>query len=90
MTDAATDSGDASVVRALRRGDESLEARVTDAVRNLPSVVLCAYDVRRLSGRQLLQGGLECHPLTLRHTSLRHNEHHVPTQPFLERLSADA
>jgi MEDS: MEthanogen/methylotroph, DcmR Sensory domain/Putative zinc-finger len=68
----------------------SLEARVTDAVRNLPSVVLCAYDVRRLSGRQLLQGGLECHPLTLRRTSLRHNEHHVPTRPFLERLSADA
>jgi len=28
--------------------------------------------------------------LTFRRTSLRHNEHHVPTRPFLERLSADA
>src|SRR5262245_21727801 len=55
----------------------SLEARVTDAVRNLPSVVLCAYDVRALSGRQLLLGGLERHPLTLRRGALRRNEHYV-------------
>jgi len=68
----------------------SLEARVTDAVRNLPSVVLCAYDVRGLAGRPLLLGGLECHPLTLRRATLRHNEHYVACEPFLERLSADA
>lgn len=68
----------------------SLEARVTDAVRNLPSVVLCAYDVRRLAGRPLLLGGLECHPLTLRRARLRHNELYVACEPFLERLSADA
>ena len=68
----------------------SLEARVTDAVRNLPSVVLCAYDVRGLSGRRLLLGGLECHPLTLRRATLRLNEHYVACEPFLERLSADA
>ena len=68
----------------------SLEARVTDAVRNFPSVVVCAYDVRGLSGRQLLLGGLECHPLTLRHTALRQNEHYVAADRFLERLSARA
>lgn len=68
----------------------SLEARVTDAVRNLPSVVLCAYDVRGLSGRRLLLGGLECHPLTLRRAALRQNEHYVAAEQFLERLSADA
>ncbi len=68
----------------------SLEARVTDAVRNLPSVVVCAYDVRGLSGRQLLLGGLECHPLTLRRAALRQNEHYVSAKQFLERLSADA
>lgn len=68
----------------------SLEARVTDAVRNLPSVVLCAYDVRGLSGRRLLLGGLECHPLTLRRATLRLNEHYVACDPFLERLFADA
>jgi hypothetical protein len=68
----------------------SLEARVTDAVRNLPSVVVCAYDVRRLSGRQLLLGGIECHPVTLRHAVLRHNEHYVAAEPFLQRLAVSA
>jgi hypothetical protein len=68
----------------------SLEARVTDVVRNLPSVVLCAYDVRGLSGRPLLLGGLECHPLTLRRATLRQNEHYVAPEQVLERLSADA
>ena len=68
----------------------SLEARVTDAVRNLPSVVLCAYDVRGLSGPPLLLGGLECHPLTLRRATLRQNEHYVAAKQVLERLSADA
>jgi len=61
----------------------SLEARVTDVVRNLPSVVLCAYDVRALSGRPLLLGGLECHPLTLRRGALRHNEHFVAADTLL-------
>jgi hypothetical protein len=67
----------------------SLEARLTDIVRKLPSVVLCAYDVRGLSGRRLLLGGLECHPLTLRRAALRQNEHHVPAEQFLETLSVD-
>jgi len=67
-----------------------LEARMTDAVRNLPSVVMCAYDVRGLSGRSLLLGGLECHPLTLRRAALRQNEHHVPAEQFLETLALDA
>jgi hypothetical protein len=68
----------------------SLEARVTDTVRNLPSVVLCAYAVREIAGRPLLLGGLECHPLTLRRATLRPNEHYVACEPFLERLSADS
>ena len=68
----------------------SFEARVTDVVRNLPAVVLCAYDVRALSGRQLLLGGFECHPLTLRGAALRHNEHHVAAEQFLEKLSLGA
>jgi len=67
-----------------------LEARVTDAVRNLPSVVICAYAVRGLSGRSLLLGGVECHPLTLRRGALRRNEHHVPAEQFLETLALDA
>ena len=67
-----------------------LEARVTDAIRNLPSVVMCAYDVRGLTGRSLLLGGLECHPLTIRRGALRRNEHHVPAEQFLETLALDA
>jgi hypothetical protein len=63
---------------------------VTDAVRNLPSVVLCAYDVRALSARPLLLGGLECHPLTLRRATLRGNAHYVAADQFLETLSAAA
>ena len=61
---------------------------MTSAVERLPSIVVCAYDVTTLPGSVLLKGGLECHPLTFRRDSLRHNEHHVPPERFLEGLSA--
>lgn len=64
----------------------SFEAGLTDAVRNLPAVVLCAYDLRKLSTRQLMLGGLECHALTLRRGTLRQNPHRVPPHEFLEGL----
>ncbi len=51
---------------------------------------MCAYDVRGPSGRSLLLGGLECHPLTLRRGALRRNEHHIAAEQFLERLALDA
>jgi hypothetical protein len=51
-------------------------------------IVVCAYDVTNLPGPMLLKGGLECHPLTFRRDCLRHNEHHVPPERFLEELSA--
>lgn len=63
-----------------------LEARVTEAVRKLPVVVMCAYDVRHLEGRRLLLGGLECHPLTYRRGALRTNELYVPADEFLGAL----
>jgi hypothetical protein len=65
-----------------------LEAHVTRAVERLPSIVVCAYDVTNLPGPILLKGGLECHPLTFRCDSLRHNEQHVPPERFLEELDA--
>ena len=65
-----------------------MEAWVTSAAERLPSIVVCAYDVTSLPGPVLLKGGLECHPLTLRRDRLRHNEHHVPSERFLEELSA--
>ncbi len=64
-----------------------LEARVTSAAERLPIIVLCAYDVTRLPGPMLVKGGFECHPLTFRRDCLRHNEHHVPPERFLEELS---
>ena len=66
-----------------------LEACVTDAVRRLPVVVICAYDVRGVSGRNLLLGGLECHPLTYRHDALQSNGLYVPAGPFLAALPPD-
>jgi len=63
-----------------------LEAQVTRAAERLPSIVVCVYDVTRLPGPMLLKGGLECHPLTFRRDCLRHNEHHVPAERFLEEL----
>ena len=65
-----------------------LEAQVTSAAERLPSIVVCAYDVAALPGPMLLKGGLECHPLTFRRNRLRHNEHHVPSDQFLQELSA--
>ena len=63
-----------------------LEAHVTSAAERLPSIVLCAYDVTNLPGPLLWKGGLECHALTFRRNRLRHNEHHVPPERFLEEL----
>jgi hypothetical protein len=65
-----------------------LEAQVTSAAAHLPSVVVCAYDVTTLPGPLLFKGGIECHALTFRRDCLRHNEHHVPPERFLEELSA--
>src|SRR5262245_4834175 len=64
-----------------------LEAQVTRAVERLPSIVVCAYDVTHLPGAMLVKGGFECHPQTFRRDCLRHNEHHVPPERFLEELS---
>ena len=65
-----------------------LEAHVTSAAERLPSIVVCVYDVTNLPGPMLFKGGLECHALTFRRNCLRHNEHHVPPERFLEELSA--
>jgi hypothetical protein len=62
------------------------EARVTNGVRKLPVVVMCAYDVRGLAGRPLLLGGLECHPLVYRRGALRPNALYVPADQFIEAL----
>jgi len=68
----------------------AFEARVTEAARNFPCVVLCLYDVWSLSGRIILKGGLETHPCTVRHNVLRENSYFVPAEEFLRRLQGTA
>jgi len=63
-----------------------LEARVTDAIRRFPSIVICAYDVGRTPARALLRGGFECHPSILHRDALRSNDAFVPAEQFLAQL----
>jgi hypothetical protein len=65
------------------------EARVTDAARQFPCLILCMYDVRSLSGRVMLRGGMETHPKTMCGDRLQENPHYVPTESFLERLGSN-
>ncbi len=74
-----------SGANALGVGQTSAHAELS-----LIEALRCAYDVRGLSGRSLLLGGVECHPLTLRRGALRRNEHHVPAAQFLVTLALDA
>ena len=61
------------------------EARVTEACKSFPCVVLCMYDVRELSGRIMVHGAYETHPLTVCGNVLRQNPHCVPIETFLTR-----
>ncbi len=65
----------------------AFEARVTEAAGQAPCVVLCLYDVNQLSGRIVLHGAFECHPLTICGNILRENPHYVGVDDFLERHS---
>jgi DcmR-like sensory protein len=62
------------------------EARVTAACRDFRCAVVCMYDVRKLSGRIMVRGAYETHPLTFCGNVLRENPHHVPIEDFLRDL----
>jgi hypothetical protein len=66
------------------------EARVTEAARQFPCVIFCMYDVRALSGRIILKGGFQTHPLTVCDESLHQNDHYVPIETFVAGLRQDA
>lgn len=66
----------------------AFEAKVTAAAKAFPSVVLCLYDVRSLSGRIIVHGAYETHPLTICGNLLRENPYHVPLEQFLQNLPA--
>jgi hypothetical protein len=48
--------------------------------------VVCMYDVQQLSGRIMVHGAYETHPLTVCGNVLRENPHSVPIDDFLARL----
>lgn len=68
----------------------AFEARVTEAARQFPCVIVCLYDVRSLPGRIILRGGFETHPLTVRQHTLRENPFYLPLEPFLVQLRGGA
>jgi DcmR-like sensory protein len=64
------------------------EARVTEACKSFPCVVVCMYDVAQLSGRVIVHGAYETHPLTFCGNVLRENPHHLPIGTFLAQVRA--
>ncbi len=55
-----------------------LETTVTSMLAQVPSVVVCMYDVKTVSGRLILKGGLETHHLTVCHEGVRENPYYTP------------
>ena len=41
------------------------ERQVNAVVRSYPAVVVCTYDIPRLTGLSLMEGGLKNHPITI-------------------------
>ncbi len=68
----------------------AFEAKVTEAAKQLPCVIVCMYDVRSLSGRVLFKGGFETHPLTAHNHVVQENPHYVPTEQYLSALRGRA
>jgi formate hydrogenlyase transcriptional activator len=68
----------------------AFEAKVTEATKGFPCIVVCMYDVRRLSGLIVHHGGFETHPFIVCEGSVRKNPYHVPTDIFLGNLEAIA
>ncbi len=64
----------------------AFEAKVTDAARLFPCVVVCMYDVGRLSGSILVHGAYETHPRIIQRGVVRENAYHVSTDKFLESM----
>ena len=58
-----------------------LETKVTGLLSQVPSVVVCMYDVKTVSGRLIMKGGLETHHLTVCHEGVRENPYYAPERP---------
>ncbi len=65
-----------------------LENKVTSLISPLPAVVVCMYDVRTLSGRLVLKGGLQSHHLAVCSHGVRENPYYIPDQNTLPAIHA--
>jgi hypothetical protein len=63
----------------------TFEAKVTEAVKSYPAVVVCTYNVEQLPGSVLIFAGIETHPLTILGTTLCENPHYVPFAEYIQR-----
>jgi len=64
---------------ALPAGEDDvvdLECRVSSVIQGLPCVVVCMYDVKTLSGRLILNGGLKTHRLAVGSEGIRENPYY--------------
>lgn len=55
-----------------------LEAQADALIHGLPCVIVCMYDVRTLSGRLILKGGLETHHLAVCSHGVQKNPYYLP------------
>lgn len=62
------------------------EAKVTGAAKLFPSVVMCMYDSKSLSGHVMLHGCFETHPLVITGNVLRKNPYYVQIEEYLKRV----
>ena len=68
-----------------------VEAKITEAAKQFPCVVVCMYDTPALSGHVIHHGGFETHPyLKTVSAPLRDNPCYIPTEIFLQRVEAIA
>ena len=65
----------------------TFEAKVSEAVKNYPAVVMCTYNTEKLPGSVLIFAGIETHPFTIVGTTLCENPHYVPFAEYIERRS---
>jgi hypothetical protein len=63
----------------------TFEAKVTEAVKSYPAVVVCSYNAEKLPGQILIFAGIETHPLTIVGTTLCQNPHYVPFAEYVAR-----
>jgi Nif-specific regulatory protein len=68
----------------------AFEAKLTNATKQFPCVVVCMYEMRGLPGHIVHHGGFETHPLIMRKDSVHKNPYYIPTDMFLEHLEAVA